>query len=156
MSALSNPVVVEENNDAKRVHVGIGVLILNTKGELLLGKRKAAHGAGTWGPPGGKLDFGEDFKECMVREVKEEVGINLEDENPRIIHVQNDLFPKEGKHFVSLIAYVDLIKDQDAQLLEPHKCTEWKWFGKHDLPTPLFQPVEKFFSHESLWNVAKR
>ncbi|HBN21791.1 MAG TPA: ADP-ribose pyrophosphatase [Holosporales bacterium] len=139
-----------------RVNVGIGVLILNTKNELLLGKRKAAHGDGTWGPPGGKLDFGEDFKECMVREVKEEVGINLEREDPRIIDVQNDIFPQEGKHFVSLIAHVALTKDQEAQLVEPHKCAEWKWFRENDLPNPLFQPVEKFFSHKSLWNVAKR
>ena len=141
---------------SETIHVGIGVLILNTRNELLLGKRKAAHGAGTWGPPGGKLDFGEDFKDCMVREVKEETGIDLEKEDPCIIDVQNDIFPKEGKHFVSLIARVALLKDQEAQLNEPHKCLEWKWFGEHNLPTPLFQPVEKFFSRRSLWNVAKR
>ena len=92
----------------------------------------------------------------MIREVKEEVGINLEEEEPCVIHVQNDLFPQEGKHFVSLIAQVTLTKDQDAQLLEPHKCTEWKWFGEHNLPAPLFQPVEKFFSQQSFWTIAKR
>ena len=140
----------------ERIHVGIGVLILNTKGEVLLGKRKASHGAGTWGPPGGKLDFGENFKECMVREVKEEAGIDLGKEDPRILDVQNDIFPQEGKHFVSLIAHVALTKDQEAQLLEPHKCAEWKWFGEHDLPSPLFQSVETFFGRNSFWNVAKR
>tara|TARA_R110002095_G_scaffold194254_5_gene172487 strand:- start:3392 stop:3838 length:447 start_codon:yes stop_codon:yes gene_type:complete len=130
------------------IHVGIGVLILNTKGELLLGKRKSSHGAGTWGPPGGKLDFGEDFQDCIIREVKEEVGINLETETPRILGVQNDVFPKDNKHFVSLIAHVALTKSQEAHLMEPHKCSEWRWFPEQNLPVPLFQPVEQFFHHQ--------
>jgi 8-oxo-dGTP diphosphatase len=38
--------------------VGVGIVI--TRGnEVLLIHRHGAHGAGTWSPPGGHLDFGE-------------------------------------------------------------------------------------------------
>ncbi len=42
----------------KRPKVGLGVLIFKD-GKVLLGKRKGAHGEGTWCPPGGHLEFGE-------------------------------------------------------------------------------------------------
>ena len=38
--------------------VGVGLYIVNEKRQLLLGLRKSAHGCGTWGPPGGQLEFG--------------------------------------------------------------------------------------------------
>jgi 8-oxo-dGTP pyrophosphatase MutT (NUDIX family) len=47
-----------------------GGMVLNTKGELLMMKRK-----GKWDMPKGKLDEGETVEECAVREVKEETGL---------------------------------------------------------------------------------
>ena len=59
----------------KRVQVGIGVLIFNTKGQLLLGRRLNSHGSGSWQPPGGKMNFGETFEACARREVREETNM---------------------------------------------------------------------------------
>ena len=56
----------------------VGVIITNTSGEFLLGKRKGAHGAGEWGLPGGKMDFGESVNEAVLREVREETGLDVE------------------------------------------------------------------------------
>ena len=39
--------------DGKTVKVGLGLYILNDRGQVLLGLRKAKHGEGTWCPPGG-------------------------------------------------------------------------------------------------------
>ena len=47
-----------------------GGMVFNTKGELLMMKRK-----GKWDMPKGKLDEGETIEECAIREVIEETGL---------------------------------------------------------------------------------
>ena len=47
--------------------VGVAVLLLR-EGKLLLGQRLSPHGAGTWAPPGGYLEFGESLDACARRD----------------------------------------------------------------------------------------
>lgn len=54
-------------------------IILNDKGEILLGeKKKGEIGVGVLSGPGGKLDGGESLPECLVRETREELEIELD------------------------------------------------------------------------------
>ncbi len=57
--------------------VGAGALILRD-GKLLLVKRGAHPGFGKWSVPGGLVELGERVQDAMVREVKEEVGFDVE------------------------------------------------------------------------------
>jgi len=57
--------------------VGAGALIVRD-GELLLVKRGAQPGFGKWSVPGGLVEIGERVQDAMVREVKEEVGFDVE------------------------------------------------------------------------------
>jgi ADP-ribose pyrophosphatase YjhB (NUDIX family) len=61
----------------KRPLVGAGALILRD-GKLLLVKRGAQPGFGKWSVPGGLVELGENVQDAMVREVKEEVGFDVE------------------------------------------------------------------------------
>ena len=56
--------------EEKRPKVGVGVFVFKD-GKTLLGKRKNAHGDGTWNPPGGHLEFNESIEQCAQREVLE-------------------------------------------------------------------------------------
>lgn len=52
--------------------------ILKNKGKLLIAKRKAgSHLAGKWEFPGGKVEMGESCQDCLKRELKEELSINV-------------------------------------------------------------------------------
>jgi len=57
--------------------VGTGALIFKD-GKLLLVKRGAQPGFGKWSVPGGLVKLGERVQDATVREVKEEVGFDVE------------------------------------------------------------------------------
>ncbi len=57
--------------------VGTGASIL-IDGKLLLVKRGAQPGFGKWSVPGGLVELGETVKDAMMRETKEEVGLDVE------------------------------------------------------------------------------
>lgn len=122
----------------KHPRVGVGVIICRA-GKVLLGKRIGSHGAETWSFPGGHLEFGESIEECARRETLEET--NLPIQNIRKGPFTNDIFSSEEKHYITLFVIADALEG-DAQLMEPNKCLEWKWFAWSDLPQPLFLPVQ--------------
>lgn len=83
--------------DEKTIKVGLGLYILNDRGQVLLGLRKAKHGEGTWCPPGGHLEYGESFEEGAVREAFEETGIRVNPADVRVAGVTNDFFTESGQ-----------------------------------------------------------
>src|ERR1700677_3929105 len=116
----------------KRPFVGLGVLIFNEHNQVLLGKRIAAHGKSSWGPPGGHLEFGESFEECAAREIEEEIGLKIE--AFEFVALTNDVFPEDDRHYISIFMKARLPQNQKIQNLEPHKIERWEWFGLDDLP----------------------
>ena len=126
--------------------VGFGIMILNSKNQVLLGKRnddpkKASsklHGEGTWTMPGGKLEYDESFEEGARREVLEETDIRLND--VEIICVNND--KNEHAHFVTIGMFSDSFSGE-AHVMEPDEIVEWKWFDLNKLPKNIYFPSAK-------------
>ncbi|RLG61733.1 NUDIX hydrolase [Candidatus Geothermarchaeota archaeon] len=58
--------------------VAVAALIINDEGEILLIKRGAEPGKGLWSIPGGAVELGENLHDALVREVKEETGLDIE------------------------------------------------------------------------------
>lgn len=50
-------------------------LVLDARGDLLLGKRAVAPARGEWCLPGGFIELGESMEEAAVRELAEETGL---------------------------------------------------------------------------------
>jgi len=90
----------------QRPNVGIGIIIQNAKGEILVGKRKGSHSP-FYSIPGGHLEMGETFEEGIKKEVLEETGLIIE--NPVVIAVTNNLrtFESSGIHHVSVNMFTD-------------------------------------------------
>jgi 8-oxo-dGTP diphosphatase len=127
------------------IRPGVGVVvILKYQNNVLLGKRKGAHGEGDWAFPGGHLELNESIEECGKREVFEETGIDLSNITPSCKGYTNDIFATEKKHYITL--YNEYILDilQTPILKEPEKCFEWKWYDVNNLPEPLFLCVKNY------------
>jgi mutator protein MutT len=121
---------------AKQVRVGLGIIVVNKDGKILVGKRKGKHAA-KYSIPGGHLEIGETFEQGAIREIKEETDLDITD--PKVIAVTNNLetFKEEGKHYMSIIL---LVKEYSGVLknMEPEKCEEWLWIDPRQLPQPHF------------------
>ena len=61
-----------------RFTVTAGALIFNNEGQVLLLKHRFRAGSG-WGIPGGFLEAGEQPEEAMRRELREEIGLEVEE-----------------------------------------------------------------------------
>ncbi|KAJ5900251.1 NUDIX hydrolase [Penicillium subrubescens] len=108
--------------------VGISVFVWNKEGKFVLGKRQGSTGAGTWGLPGGHLEFGESFETCAVREVFEETGLDVYD--LKFLAVVNSVMLAEKKHYavIFLEGYVDGKKEAiQPSVREPDMCAGWEW-----------------------------
>lgn len=117
--------------------VGVGAMIFNDKGELLMLKRgrEAKNEQGRWEIPGGGVDFGETREQAIVREIKEEVGVDIVVEH-QLLAIDH-LIPDEGQHWVATPFIARIKKGQTPKILEPHKHEAMGWFQLDKLPEPL-------------------
>lgn len=129
----------------ERPGVGLATIIMKLKEkEVLLGKRKNAHGAGTWAFPGGHIEFYEEYIDCFYRELEEETGLTRD--NIRLIDkfpvaATNDFFKKEGKHYITLYMRAELISGE-PKVMEPEKCEKWIWSEWYNgCPLDVFVPL---------------
>ncbi len=127
--------------EKKYPKVGLGVVIQNEKGEVLLKLRQGSHGAGEWALPGGHLEFGETIFEGAKREVVEETGLVVKEFE--LISVFDELryIKSDGKHYVG-IGIRAIYAGGEPKNLEPDKCKEWRWFSLDTLPDKLFQGTQ--------------
>jgi len=58
--------------------VGVGAIVFDAEGRVLLVERGKPPGVGLWSVPGGKLEPRETLAQAVAREVREETGLIVE------------------------------------------------------------------------------
>lgn len=115
-----------------------------------MGCRKGAHGEGTWSVPGGHLEFGETIEDGAKREVEEETGLKITD--IKIAGITNDIFKKEGKHYVTIWVTSNW-ENGEPELMEPDKFLDLDWHTFEDLPNNLFLPWNELLKSNFFLNI---
>src|SRR5579872_1656086 len=111
--------------------VAIGAVVGNERGEILLVQRADS---GVWLYPTGWADVGYSAAEVVVKEVREETGIDVE--VVRLIAVLDGL--RLGMTRVPLYSLVFHCKAVGGALrAHPLECADVGWFSQEELPQPL-------------------
>jgi len=75
------------------------VVVVNKENKILLVRHKKGNQR-YWVLPGGRLEYGETFEECAIRELKEETGLDVEVE--RFLFLSEALAPDRSRHIVNI------------------------------------------------------
>ena len=116
--------------------VGVGVMIENAAGELLLQKRTDD---GTWGTLGGGMNLGETIVETAKREVFEESGLVVDDLELFGIYSGEHCvttYPNEDIVFGVIIMFTTRTYS-GALLADPEESAELRFFARDALPDNL-------------------
>lgn len=123
--------------------VAQGLVIGN--GKVLIGLRNSPHDPsahGLWQLPAGKVEFGENPYNTVIREMKEETGFIVK---PKTIspHIENVLW-KHKTYQVQVILLTCPCRVAGGKLLAGEReNSEWKWINKRDFRKFKFTPGTK-------------
>jgi 8-oxo-dGTP diphosphatase len=126
-------------------HKGVAVVIQNNKGEVLLLQRGAAARTevGRWENPGGEIEEGEDPVDAAIREVREELGVEVE--IMRLLY--SDEFPPDSNDVIWTAGLFEGRIQGQPEIKEPRKCSALGWFSRDQLGTiPLASFTRSDFS----------
>ena len=123
-----------------QIKVGVAILIQREScedGTILAGMRQGSHGANTWCPPGGGLEYGESVEACARREVLEETGLELLSVSHPFACTDDIV---DGTQWITVWVKATVADDAVPKLMEPDKCSGWGWHLLFKVPKPHFRP----------------
>ncbi|MHB1393322.1 MAG: (deoxy)nucleoside triphosphate pyrophosphohydrolase [Clostridia bacterium] len=118
-------------------------------GKVLIAQRQSgSHMEYRWEFPGGKLEPDEAPEECIIREIKEELDIEIE-----VIDIYKVVKFKYEEKDILLLCYLCKILKGEGKTLE---CNDFKWVGRDEIGGFDFVPadlpiVEKLMRDERLF-----
>ncbi len=109
------------------------VYLILAKGDavLLARRRHTGFHDGEYSVPAGHLDGNETLPQALIRETREEIGIDLERKNLRLAHIIHR--KEEGEERLNFFFAVAEWHGS-PKIMEPDKCDDLSWFRARDLP----------------------
>lgn len=111
--------------------VAVHLFLVQNNKLLLLRRFNTGYEDGNYSVIAGHLDGGEDVYTAMIREAKEEAGIDVPRENLSIVQVMHRKKTDEER-----IDYFFVCETWNGEIVnnEPNKCDELKWYDSDNLP----------------------
>lgn len=132
-------------------HRAVHILIFNKRGEIFLQKRSQTKDTypGTWdSSAAGHLDTGESYDACALREVREELGIQLSAIPRRLFKI--DACHDTGQEFV----WVYQTEHEGPFILQPEEIETGEWFTCDRLTALLQERPQDFArSFSVIWRL---
>lgn len=109
------------------------IIVRKTDRVLLIRRANTGYHDGSYALPAGHVDGGESAEAAAIREVKEEVGLDIAPEDMHFVHVMHRV-AEEGDH-ERVDFFFEARKWQgEPKNMEPEKCDDIGWFKESELP----------------------
>lgn len=131
------------------IGIGTGGILINAKGEILLLKRKKAPEANHWSIPGGAIEYGETAEEALIREIREEIG--LECSSTHFLGYHDYIITREHRHWISLFFVLTNKELKEPINMEPDKHSSMQWFDLENLPMDLTKNTDQAITTYKEW-----
>jgi 8-oxo-dGTP diphosphatase len=131
-------------------HLVAWVMLQRDDGRILLARRSGvAYGDGLWGLPGGHAELTESWSAAAVREVREEIGVEVDPADLDPVGVQRYL---DGAwHGVDVLFRTRRWTGTPRPVAE---CSDLDWFPPDDLPAdalPWLAPTLQLHLDRGTW-----
>lgn len=118
---------------------GISMAIITSGGKVLMIRRRQAEGKLLWAFPGGGIEAGESAEQAAVREVAEEVALDV-----KAVRVLGErVHPQTGRHMTYVAC--ELV-DGEARVADGDEIAELAWVSHGQIgdyvPYGLFDAVQ--------------
>ncbi|WP_440119727.1 NUDIX domain-containing protein [Paenibacillus sp. QZ-Y1] len=132
---MFNPDSIAAEDSHVQPRIGVGAVILNERNEVLLVWRNREPEQHTWSIPGGKIDPYESIETAVIREIKEEVDLDIAID--QLLCTAETIRPERQEHWISVLYSTRLLSGIARNLEEGGAIREIGWFPLDDLPSPL-------------------
>ena len=110
--------------------VAVHLLLVRDGQILMLRRYNTGYEDGNYSVVAGHIDSGEEFKTAMIREAREEAGIEISSGDLAVMGVMH---LKEDEEYIYFFLHTSHYFGQVVNM-EPHKCDDLSWFDIDDLP----------------------
>jgi 8-oxo-dGTP diphosphatase len=129
--------------------IDVSAGLIFRSGQLLITQRHAgSHLGGLWEFPGGKREVGETFEQCLLRELREELGIAVR--VGELFESLTHAYPEKTVHLRFFLCRLDA---GEPQLLD---CAAFRWvdraqLAEHAFPAADASLLTKLSAAAELW-----
>ena len=116
--------------DRGKVWLGVCAIVENTKGEWLVVKKSYSGLKGRWSLPAGFVQEGETINEAVVREVKEETGIDCFVKG--LVGFRSGVIRGEISDNMAIL-YCDKIQENQPIIIQEREILEAHWMSPEQL-----------------------
>ncbi|MEK7584784.1 MAG: NUDIX domain-containing protein [Patescibacteria group bacterium] len=120
-------------------------IIVNEAGRCMIVKRAIEPCLGMWDLPGGFVNYGEDPKKTVARELREELRISTT--TARLIGVFHNFYQNKGRkeETYSILNLIYLIKKPKGKLEPRDDINDYRFVSPKQLPRNMAFPEQKKF-----------